>query len=391
MASSGVRSVSAANSACQRSREREPLRPAGLGRVGPAAVVAVVADGGRGDRVEPKDSSRNARTRRRSRSRPETPIALRSSRSPRRGRRRLDPDDRAAAIVGVEDGRLARRSGGRCAGWSGRTDVRHARGPAELEAAVRELVLATDDRHPRLAPMCTSLLSVAAEREREPAVLPDEPDRREQHAPVLADRGKGRQVGLVEQAVAAARRSGRGSRRHRSGARRLPSAACQRRRGWSRSSSRDRASAWSRWRRRPPRRPARGRLRRARSGAGRSWAPQDEAGLRRWVETALANQEAGTERPFATIDLASGRAIGSSRYMSIVPEHKRLEIGWTWVGVGVPAQRRQPRGEAAPADPRVRDARRQPGRVQDARPQRAIAHRPRGDRRDVRGRLPPAT
>jgi RimJ/RimL family protein N-acetyltransferase len=59
---------------------------------------------------------------------------------------------------------------------------------------------------------------------------------------------------------------------------------------------------------------------------------QDAAGLRRWVETALANQEAGTERPFATIDLASGRAIGSSRYMTIVPEHRRLEIGWTWVG-----------------------------------------------------------
>ena len=59
---------------------------------------------------------------------------------------------------------------------------------------------------------------------------------------------------------------------------------------------------------------------------------QDAAGLRRWVETALANQEAGTERPFATIDLASGRAVGSSRYMTIVPEHRRLEIGWTWVG-----------------------------------------------------------
>ena len=59
--------------------------------------------------------------------------------------------------------------------------------------------------------------------------------------------------------------------------------------------------------------------------------PQDEAGLRRWLETALANAEAGTERPFATIDRTSGRAIGSSRYMSIVPEHKRLEIGWTWL------------------------------------------------------------
>ena len=59
---------------------------------------------------------------------------------------------------------------------------------------------------------------------------------------------------------------------------------------------------------------------------------QDEAGLERWVETALTNAEAGTERPFATIDRASGRAIGSSRFMTIVPEHKRLEIGWTWVG-----------------------------------------------------------
>jgi RimJ/RimL family protein N-acetyltransferase len=60
--------------------------------------------------------------------------------------------------------------------------------------------------------------------------------------------------------------------------------------------------------------------------------PQDQAGLRRWLETALANQEAGTERPFATIDRASGRVIGSSRYLSITPEHRRLEIGWTWVG-----------------------------------------------------------
>jgi len=59
--------------------------------------------------------------------------------------------------------------------------------------------------------------------------------------------------------------------------------------------------------------------------------PQDAAGLRRWVDTALANQEAGTERPFATIDVTSGRAVGSSRYMTIVPEHKRLEIGWTWI------------------------------------------------------------
>ena len=61
--------------------------------------------------------------------------------------------------------------------------------------------------------------------------------------------------------------------------------------------------------------------------------PQDDAGLRRWVEQALASARSGTEVPFATVDAATGRAIGSSRYLSIAPEHRRLEIGWTWVGV----------------------------------------------------------
>ncbi len=60
--------------------------------------------------------------------------------------------------------------------------------------------------------------------------------------------------------------------------------------------------------------------------------PMDAAGLRAWLDAALANAAAGTEVPFATVDQASGRAIGSSRFMTIVPEHRRLEIGWTWVG-----------------------------------------------------------
>ena len=62
---------------------------------------------------------------------------------------------------------------------------------------------------------------------------------------------------------------------------------------------------------------------------------QDEAGLRRWLETALANADAGIERPFATIDRASDRAVGSTRYLSIVPEHRRLEIGWTWIATAL--------------------------------------------------------
>ncbi len=60
--------------------------------------------------------------------------------------------------------------------------------------------------------------------------------------------------------------------------------------------------------------------------------PMDATGLQTWLDQALANAAAGTEVPFATVDVASGRAIGSSRFMSIAPEHRRLEIGWTWVG-----------------------------------------------------------
>src|SRR5207247_5654962 len=59
--------------------------------------------------------------------------------------------------------------------------------------------------------------------------------------------------------------------------------------------------------------------------------PTDVEGLRAWMDAALANAAAGSEMPFATVDVASGRPIGSTRFMSIVPEHRRLEVGWTWV------------------------------------------------------------
>jgi RimJ/RimL family protein N-acetyltransferase len=59
--------------------------------------------------------------------------------------------------------------------------------------------------------------------------------------------------------------------------------------------------------------------------------PTDRAALRAWLDAALTNADAGSELPFATLDRATGRPIGSTRFMSIVPEHRRLEIGWTWV------------------------------------------------------------
>jgi RimJ/RimL family protein N-acetyltransferase len=51
-----------------------------------------------------------------------------------------------------------------------------------------------------------------------------------------------------------------------------------------------------------------------------------------YVETALAEQAAGKALPFAIIERSTGRAIGSTRYGNIEPAHRRLEIGWTWLG-----------------------------------------------------------
>jgi RimJ/RimL family protein N-acetyltransferase len=34
---------------------------------------------------------------------------------------------------------------------------------------------------------------------------------------------------------------------------------------------------------------------------------------------------------WATVDAASGRAIGATRFGDIAPEHGRVEIGWTWI------------------------------------------------------------
>ncbi len=50
-----------------------------------------------------------------------------------------------------------------------------------------------------------------------------------------------------------------------------------------------------------------------------------------WVEEAMANAASGSEQAFATVDRFSGRVLGSTRYMSIVPAHRRLEIGSTWL------------------------------------------------------------
>jgi RimJ/RimL family protein N-acetyltransferase len=50
------------------------------------------------------------------------------------------------------------------------------------------------------------------------------------------------------------------------------------------------------------------------------------------MEAALQTQQAGTALPFTIFDKTSGKPAGSTRYGNIDKEHRRLEIGWTWIG-----------------------------------------------------------
>ena len=64
------------------------------------------------------------------------------------------------------------------------------------------------------------------------------------------------------------------------------------------------------------------------------WMPLDGStpeGMAAIVDGALAAQAAGSELPFVTVERATGRVVGSTRYLALAPAHLRLEIGWTWI------------------------------------------------------------
>jgi RimJ/RimL family protein N-acetyltransferase len=54
----------------------------------------------------------------------------------------------------------------------------------------------------------------------------------------------------------------------------------------------------------------------------------DIADTKRWIDKASlsTNQQA-----FAIIEKANNTVVGSSRFLNIRPEHRGLEIGWTWL------------------------------------------------------------
>ena len=85
--------------------------------------------------------------------------------------------------------------------------------------------------------------------------------------------------------------------------------------------------------------------RRGRQAFALTNVPGDETAMRAYVRGALANAQDGKAIPFATIDRAAGRVVGSTRFGNIErwqwpaghplqrpPERPdAVEIGWTWL------------------------------------------------------------
>ncbi len=58
----------------------------------------------------------------------------------------------------------------------------------------------------------------------------------------------------------------------------------------------------------------------------------DRARFESWVSTALERSALGEEPAFAVVSRAARVPVGSTRYLSLRPEHRGLEIGHTWLG-----------------------------------------------------------
>ncbi|MVN76115.1 GNAT family N-acetyltransferase [Hymenobacter sp. HMF4947] len=58
----------------------------------------------------------------------------------------------------------------------------------------------------------------------------------------------------------------------------------------------------------------------------------DAVSLAAYLAAAMHERQAGKRYPFAIVERATGKLVGSTSYYSIVPEDQRLSIGYTWLG-----------------------------------------------------------
>jgi RimJ/RimL family protein N-acetyltransferase len=56
---------------------------------------------------------------------------------------------------------------------------------------------------------------------------------------------------------------------------------------------------------------------------------RDDFGV--WMANALDEQARRLAAPFVTVAVESGRVLGSTRFATLRPEHRSVEIGWTWL------------------------------------------------------------
>jgi N-acetyltransferase len=59
--------------------------------------------------------------------------------------------------------------------------------------------------------------------------------------------------------------------------------------------------------------------------------PQTRDEWQGWMDDALGRVANGLDLAFATVLVATGEAVGSTRFLALRPEHRSLEIGWTWL------------------------------------------------------------
>jgi RimJ/RimL family protein N-acetyltransferase len=59
--------------------------------------------------------------------------------------------------------------------------------------------------------------------------------------------------------------------------------------------------------------------------------PQTRQEWQVWLGDALTRVDAGLDLAFATVLRETGTAVGSTRFLALRPEHRSVEIGWTWL------------------------------------------------------------